>query len=689
MKKKRKQDDLNFVQAHLGAAPDLPEAIRPENIVQALTGQKQKTPVRKTVRRAVSLAVAACIAISVTVVYRASVYAPHLSADAVTYKEVGTLMAEYHRAEAIRNSFSSFSNFGIRKTADNFYYETDGVSAMDEAAFFGAEENVAAAPASTEKSSAGQTAVSDHAETNTREKNVFEADIIQTDGRYLYLLSGTSFRIVDTLGGMRLTGSLELAPETEGDAEDGVWTDTSVSGFYLYHDCVIFTGTQYTYDHYYGSGKAFVSVYSCADPAQPTLTRSLLFDGNLLSSRLTDGKMIVVTRYYPDTDKVVYNDYSTFIPAVYEGDEADYLPEDCLYLGNAECPECFTSVAVFSPDGGDAQIARSAVFGRGGDIYCTQDTLYVYHATYDSGYYFSKTFSGGVATNILSFDIGGDAPVFKTKGSVPGYLLNTFSLDAYNGYLRAATTYDGKNCVYVLDGDLQVVGQSEALAEGEQIYGVRFAGNTAYVVTFYQTDPLFVLDLTDPTAPTLKGELNLPGFSSYLHPVGEGLLLGLGRGGDENGTDGSAKASLFDVTDPENPREIGAVRIPDAWLHEDYKAFADMGDGTFLIPYVRYLDTVETDGSGIEVYSYEHVSGALRLRVENGTLSLEGSYDVSRENGETPRVSFIGQTVYIAFLESWYSDITLCAFDGASFTQTDTLTLDTEAAYMHAYAYVD
>lgn len=149
------------------------------------------------------------------------------------------------------------------------------------------------------------------------------------------------------------------------------------------------------------------------------------------------------------------------------------------------------------------------------------------------------------------------------EGKVPGRLLNQFSLDEYQNNLRIATTIspvfvtlgywtraESTNDLYILDSNLKIIGKIENLGIGERIYSVRFIEDKGYLVTFRQTDPFFVLDLSDPKNPQLKGELKIPGYSSYLHPINKNLILGIGK------EDWQVKISLFDVFDPQNPKEI-------------------------------------------------------------------------------------------------------------------------------------
>lgn len=167
-----------------------------------------------------------------------------------------------------------------------------------------------------------------------------------------------------------------------------------------------------------------------------------------------------------------------------------------------------------------------------------------------------------VKIGLADFDI-------KGVGVVPGTALNQFSFDEYQGTLRVAATMGGGmwggssdksvSDVYVLDSTMNTVGSVKDLGKGERIYAVRFVGDRGYVVTFRQTDPFYVLSFADPKNPQLEGELKIPGFSSYLEPLKEHFILGVGR---ENA---NVKLSLFDVTDPKNPIEKDKYELNEYW----------------------------------------------------------------------------------------------------------------------------
>ncbi len=173
---------------------------------------------------------------------------------------------------------------------------------------------------------------------------------------------------------------------------------------------------------------------------------------------------------------------------------------------------------------------------------------------------------GGQFTSIYKVSINGSQLNFEAQGSVPGYTINQYSMDEYNGYFRIATNWQNetqlKN-VYVLDSNLTIVGKLEGLAKNESLYSVRFMGDRGYLVTFHQTDPFFVIDLSNPTSPKVAGELKIPGYSSFLQPYDQNHVIGLGvQNTVANGYETSnLKLSLFDVTDINNPTQIAKYNV--------------------------------------------------------------------------------------------------------------------------------
>lgn len=236
--------------------------------------------------------------------------------------------------------------------------------------------------------------------------------------------------------------------------------------------------------------------------------------------------------------------------------------------------------------------------------------------------YFDEHKREMVRTGIVK--IGLDMNVEESR-SVPGTLLNQFSLDEHDGYLRAAVTVgdarrgSSANDVYVLDQDLNTVGYVLDMGLTERIYSVRFMGDKGYVVTYRQIDPFYVLDLSNPSSPQLKGELKIPGYSSYLHPISDERILGIGK------EDSKVKVSLFDVSDPSNPREADKYTLDEYWtdvMNTHHAFLLDSKHGVFFMP----------GGQGGYIFSYA-----------NDDLKLERAVSIT----SAKRAVYIEDCMYI------------------------------------------
>jgi uncharacterized secreted protein with C-terminal beta-propeller domain len=216
------------------------------------------------------------------------------------------------------------------------------------------------------------------------------------------------------------------------------------------------------------------------------------------------------------------------------------------------------------------------------------------------------------------------------SGSIPGSLLNQYSLSEHNGVLRAATTVGQKSsAVYALrrdSGTLTQIGEVGGLGKGERIYAVRFVGAVGYVVTFRQTDPLYTIDLRDPSKPRIMGELKIPGYSAYLHPVGADRLIGLGQDATDQGRITGTQISLFDVGNLADPRRIAQFKIPKAHSEAEFDPHA------FLYWPQTKLLVVPLNNE------------ALLLKVGDGELTELGR--LTHQQGQIRRSLVIGQTLW-------------------------------------------
>lgn len=316
-----------------------------------------------------------------------------------------------------------------------------------------------------------------------------------------------------------------------------------------------------------------------------------------------------------------------------------------------------TVVSIDSKTGTDAQRFADSVgtlaYSNGTSIYMTPDALYIASNQDDYSEHGSST-----QTRIDRFTVDGADIGWQASGLVPGSPVNQFSMDEHDGHLHVAThtwswddnggtwTSHNDNGVYVLDtaGDtLDITGSLTGLAPGEQLYATRFVGNTAYLVTFQRTDPLFVIDLGDPTAPKLQGELEIPGFSNYLQPVGDGVLLGIGQERPVGTTSNQVQVSLFDVRGGGDPTQIERIYLDPgsqwSWSEAQFDHHALLyspEDGLLVVP---------VTGSGYDpktgIYRYGQTLQILRV----GPDGIE-EVGVIKTDGTVIRTARIGDVLY-------------------------------------------
>jgi uncharacterized secreted protein with C-terminal beta-propeller domain len=266
-------------------------------------------------------------------------------------------------------------------------------------------------------------------------------------------------------------------------------------------------------------------------------------------------------------------------------------------------------------------------------------------------------------TEVYKFDISGTGrPKYVAGGTVPGWLINQYAMSEWEGNLRLATTLrQDESSVYVLNGSLQRVGQVGGLGRSERIYAVRFVGATGYVVTFRQTDPLYVVDLRDAGKPRVTGELKINGYSAYLHPAGNGRLIGVGQDADAGGRVKGMQVSLFDVADPAKPGRVAQYTVPGGHTEAEFDPHAFLywpPTGLLVVPIITPGDPVRDQG----------LSGALALRLSTGSISDAGR--VAGPQGEQIRRSLvIGGVLWTV------SDTSLAAHDIGSLATLGTVSL--------------
>lgn len=453
--------------------------------------------------------------------------------------------------------------------------------------------------------------------TNVQVSGVDEPDIIKTDGERILSIIDGKLRYVDVSGDEPvLLGSLQLETGwnhrffVDGDRAF-VFSQGDIYGIPM------FAGDAARIAPPYGMTVSVVQEIDLSDPADMEVVRTLRVDGSYLSARSIDGVVRMVVSSYPSDLPFVYpsnesaeeialaanrqiieaSTLETWVPGytLYDadGDEIDSgFVVACDRMHRPAEFAGFDTLSVTTMDLGGSLGAGNGtgVIARGETVYASTSSLYVatnvwipQNVTETPGF---REFSERYETAVHKFDIGGDGPAtYRASGSIDGHLLNQFSMDDLDGNLRIAITEgapwsfeeDSESRIVVLaerDGLLVEIGSVGDMGKGERIYSVRFMGETAYVVTFRQVDPLYVVDLRNPERPVVSGELKIPGYSSYLHPLGDGMLLGVGQEADADGRTMGAKAAVFDVSDPSDPREISSWTIADAYSDVEWEHLA-------------------------------------------------------------------------------------------------------------------
>jgi uncharacterized secreted protein with C-terminal beta-propeller domain len=515
--------------------------------------------------------------------------------------------------------------------------------------------------------------------TNVQEAGVDEPDIVKSDAKHAFLISGSTLLAYDVSGDVpRLLGSVTLG---------GYGGDLLVRGS---RALVIGSGGGVAIDQVTAGKPTGIASPSIApifyrpqvqltevdisDPAAMKIARTLDVDGSYVSARLTGGTARIVLNTPPDL--VAQPDDTGTTPGSAGGTTGSsgsstasaavakaalgiraFLPETVLrsrvsghtfrrpLVGCRQVRHAvpfsgldLLTVLSIDLDHGLFNVDRDAVMAGAQVVYASTGSLYVASQRFvRGGIETVSDVPDGMRTEIHRFDTSqAGETTYRSSGSVPGFVLNQFAMSEYKDHLRVASTEEppwlpngtqvGERQSYVSvlgeqDGRLQTVGRVGGLGAGERIYAVRFIGDAGYVVTFRQVDPLFALDLSKPEDPRVMGELKIAGYSAYLHPIGDDLLVGVGQDATAQGLRAGAQVSLFDVSDLKNPKRLDHHALDPAsgnasseaeW---DHHAFLWWGPTALA---VLPLQTYATDPAG------SSFAGAVGLRIRRAGIAEVG-----------------------------------------------------------------
>lgn len=576
---------------------EVPDSLKPENIEKKLAQKKKKrTPVYGMI------AAAACCCLVVG--------AAALSGRGI----VGEKKVQEVTEETRDTETGAVLSLASAKDYEQIYKYVQAAADEDTARY---DTGMAdgAALYSEEKAAADQAVI--HSDTNVRTEGVGEGDIVKTDGRYLYIMSMDQVQILNIESEeMKEVGTISM-DQTDYLIEIYLKDDKLVCVYARTTDKTDSQGVIRSVPY------TVAETFDVSDPANPKSLGEMSQSGSFHTMRVSGDYMYLLSTFYADVTGL-QDDISSYVPEV----QGKLIESNYILLPQQEKGRVYTVVTSFSLKDPTKQTDHLAFFGDGSQCYVSQNNIYVYDTIYDA------KVSRVTQTEIrkVSYKDG------KLDGTghavIDGVINDSFSIDEYDGFLRVVTTIrenddtsggvnpllridsasdassqveDSSNALYILDQDLKEIGKLENLAEGEKVYSARFMGDTCYFVTYKQVDPLFSVDLSDPKKPRVLGELKIPGFSDYLHPYGEGLLLGIGMDVEEDGaTVNGVKLSMFDISDPKNVEEVHKTVLEECYSTDvsyNYRAaFVDVEKN--LIGFPGYQEQQE-----YYIYSYDKEKG--------------------------------------------------------------------------------
>lgn len=530
--------------------------------------------------------------------------------------------------------------------------------------------------------------------TNVQVDGVDEADIVKTDGEFVYVTKDGNVLVFDVRDPANIVQSSTIFVDKL--LNNSVYGYARVADMFLEGNLltVVFSAEKETYkdtrlytDYYFGmrsTSEYGVAVYDVSDPAAPETIRYYTQEGSYVSSRRIGEYVYIITNKY-------------FYVGDYDGSPKDVVPcrcdsvvsdgseplaPDCIYFG--EDTSNFLTLGAVNIKDASEPAGTVTVIGAGYTVYASLNAIYVFGTSYreaeatDDGIVsdiydgdYGYVVSGEIMTDIYKFTIDGSELAFAASGSVRGNMINQFAADEYEGNLRVATNYEGyvtkedrtvdffsENGITILDENLDKLGELTGLAKNEYIKSVRFNGATGYVVTFRTVDPLFAFDLSDPKNPKVTGELKIPGYSEYMHVYNDNTLLGIGQDATAESEDADMayyqglKIALFDVTDPDNMAEIDTYYLGDrgttSAVEWDHKALAYYASrDVFGIP----VDLYHFEGEQERIYDYGEFDGdyfCVFSMGEGKKISLVSMIAQLDEDGDTIYINrglFIGDNV--------------------------------------------
>ncbi|MCK1999426.1 beta-propeller domain-containing protein [Psychrobacillus psychrodurans] len=538
------------------------------------------------------------------------------------------------------------------------------------------EEIAVMEDSATEESSDAKSS-SDYSSTNNQVEGVDEADIVKTNGTHIFSITENNIAIVNIEDPKKMKEETKIRLESDYYPMKLFLTDETLIVLAQKNSIQALPYEQSNEDIARMSmpmdSMTTALFYDISNPSAPILQREVGTEGHMSGTRLTDGTLYYVTNVYPNFWIMEEQKNTELRPYTYDsekGDTVQPLPyKDLSILPNSKeaTYSIITALDISNPK--KNEVITKGYLGGSEQLYMSKDNLFLTTSIYEDDATNNKMLwnPGSMDTEVFKFTLDKTTIQFVASNRLKGHILNQFSMDEYNGYFRAVTTKGNngdekevsENNLFILNEGMNLVGSLTGLAKDERIYSARFMGDKAYMVTFKETDPLFVIDVATPTSPKVLGELKIPGFSNYLHPLDENHLIGFGyetridtqSGGKEPliVTEGM-KISLFDVSDLANPKE------------KDTEVIGDQGTySPIQYDHHALFEHQKNNLYGFPVSIYEKLSGQ-----EYSNFKQDGAliYEITPENGIERKGDLLRPEVSGQMYEDWESSIQRIVYAG-------------------------
>lgn len=565
----------------------VPEGLRPEQILKTLEDQGEerrkssRQKKRKWIFRGATVAAACLVAVVGFNVYLKNLTkSDGISGGGTTASTDGseseiTISKEKNIkvADNYEDAYAYLETYSKRMQSESYgtemYARDGGTASSENQNEIATLESDAAADstssaANSEAAKAVDTSGSGYSETNVRQDGVDEGDTVKTDGNYLYVLKDNSKEISIVDANASAMKSLQTIQPEDIDTIREFYLDKDQHYVIAVCEKQISSVKEINAYNYWNPVNTVMVTYDVSDIENPKELGRITQNGNYESSRKVGDYVYLFSDYSIYLDGMKKSEPETYVPLV-NGEKV--AASDIFLPAVSEGYEysVITSVDIKNPG---KTYDSKAIMSDGGEVYVSEKNIYYYDTVWD--------YVNGQKTTLRRIGYKDGKLSAGAQGKVDGYLNDSYSIDEYKGYLRLVLTDDNKNDVRILDMDLKEVGAIENLAKDESVYSARLMGDTGYFVTFEQTDPLFSVDLSDPKNPEIIGKLKIPGFSDYLHPYGDGKLLGIGMDADEEtGVTNGVKVTMFDISDSANVKEMDTYTLENVYSTEvsyDYKA---------------------------------------------------------------------------------------------------------------------